>query len=278
MTRRAFTLIELLVVIAIISLLVAILMPSLQRTKDLAKKSVCMNNMHNVNTQVHTYLAENSQRFAGPFTPHAWDLDSKTWVIQLLDLSTNHPYKTWRHVTNMGHHDIGTGGLPDQPAPWGDDLAEATQRYEDYKKLAALFFCPSAPMSTMIRPAIWSSPGAIEAESTTYHAPVHTWSYRHRVQDSQAPYAGVCFFGDMRDPSRSVQTAEGAFHLWPVIDNDVDLANLYGIHGTDWNEATHWDHGKGRIHFSYFDGHIEAAASQPYSFVSTEKFKEHIGG
>lgn len=56
--RCGFTLIELLVVIAIISLLVSILLPSLQSARELAKKAVCMTTMRSIGSATHTYSAE----------------------------------------------------------------------------------------------------------------------------------------------------------------------------------------------------------------------------
>jgi len=43
--RKGFTLIELLVVIAIIAVLMAILMPALNRVKEQGKRVVCMSNL-----------------------------------------------------------------------------------------------------------------------------------------------------------------------------------------------------------------------------------------
>lgn len=57
---RGFTLIELLVVVAIISLLVSILLPSLQKARDLASSTFCRSNMHNIGVGVMMYASDNN--------------------------------------------------------------------------------------------------------------------------------------------------------------------------------------------------------------------------
>ena len=61
--RNGFTLIELLVVIAIIALLMAILMPALQRVKKQAMTVVCRSNLHQLSFFVTTYADDNDGRF-----------------------------------------------------------------------------------------------------------------------------------------------------------------------------------------------------------------------
>jgi prepilin-type N-terminal cleavage/methylation domain-containing protein/prepilin-type processing-associated H-X9-DG protein len=56
--RSAFTLVELLVVISIIAVLLAILMPSLQKARNQAKKVVCLSNMRQMGIVLITYLVD----------------------------------------------------------------------------------------------------------------------------------------------------------------------------------------------------------------------------
>ena len=60
--KKGFTLIELLVVVAIISLLVSILVPSLQKAKELAKATVCMSNLRGIGSGIAMYASENSSK------------------------------------------------------------------------------------------------------------------------------------------------------------------------------------------------------------------------
>ena len=81
MKIRAFTLIELLVVIAVIGILAAILLPALARSKVVAKRIHCVNNVRQLALATHLYADDNQDGL-----PSAWEL---SFLNGYLDGNTN---------------------------------------------------------------------------------------------------------------------------------------------------------------------------------------------
>jgi len=81
MKNKGFTLIELLVVIAIIAMLLAVLMPSLSKAKELARRVVCLTNVRSFGQAFHTYAADNEDKIIDVYF---WNT-GKFWAQTLID-------------------------------------------------------------------------------------------------------------------------------------------------------------------------------------------------
>ncbi len=98
--QRGFTLIELLVVVAIIALLISILLPSLAKAREQAKKVKCMSNLKQVGTAMLQYFTDNGEWF--PFEKRACP----------------HPNVPWMHGFYYGGHPGRHVAQPGDPTYW----------------------------------------------------------------------------------------------------------------------------------------------------------------
>ncbi|MBI1368758.1 MAG: DUF1559 domain-containing protein [Planctomycetes bacterium] len=111
MKRSAFTLIELLVVVSIIVLLIAILLPSMSRARELAKRTACASNLHQLSLSTYYYTTDFKGHY--PYRGAASDPNPATW---------------W------------TSGFTDDRALWKGYIADYTVAGG-----STLFWCPSNP-------------------------------------------------------------------------------------------------------------------------------------
>src|SRR5262245_27862803 len=123
MQRRGFTLIELLVVIAIIGILVALLLPAVQKVREAANKAKCQNNLRQLGLACHNY--ENSNSRLPPGNTDQPDPSIASAVVLLLPyVEQANKYTLFDFTTNI------------DTSP-----TNAQARTQD----VAIFLCPSDP-------------------------------------------------------------------------------------------------------------------------------------
>ncbi len=160
--RAGFTLVELLVVIAIIGILVAMLMPAVQRARESARRTECLNNLHQLAIASHQY-ADSHRSFpsgwiqGGQLCDLGLDWTTNPVVVEMPGKQppvtlTNwllSPYWDWRALmlSQMGQQTISIDFNQPKNASTGNIYQPGNWEYIQFE--IKPYTCPSAPLSSM---------------------------------------------------------------------------------------------------------------------------------
>jgi prepilin-type N-terminal cleavage/methylation domain-containing protein/prepilin-type processing-associated H-X9-DG protein len=196
MMRRAFTLIELLVVIAIIALLIALLLPAVQKVRTAASRMSCQNNLKQIALAALNYHDTNQQLPPAVLMPYAKDgydptMDLKSpfgpnWAVLIL------PYIEQGALFNS----VNVNAYPDTTLTAGSstNFASADRSWRALRGTKVpTYLCPSDPNNQ------------VPYSDTANGPPEATWA--------RGNYAATAGFQDFD------HMANGLEKLSPVVDS-----------------------------------------------------------
>jgi prepilin-type N-terminal cleavage/methylation domain-containing protein/prepilin-type processing-associated H-X9-DG protein len=257
--RNGFTLIELLVVISIIALLIAILMPALNKAREQATGSVCLANQKSLQLGYIMYADENDDRIVGGYASESQDTR----------LACNYEW-AWHPQDDAGNPaDVYQGAII-PTLPYRINGLKKGKLWK-YLNTPDAYHCPG---DNRIRKGAKvidkNNPGAsVDMDYFFIYRSFSLPDCLSALPDKQIKDAGYTWLegtpyklSQIRNPSRRYSFIEDAFAA------DVRYTfNAGGWSSAPWSSAASWSQGvwwdppagfhNNASTFSFFDGHAE---------------------
>ena len=233
--KSPFTLIELLVVIAIIAILAAMLLPALQKARERARQSTCINNMNTLGKGAAFYLDDNKGYVPTLYNTNSWDTSSRVWYFP-----NNRPGPTRGAKSGMLAPYMGVAESSEYTL--GYSLGGFNKSAEGLK--VNPFMCPSR---TGVMQEIIARKGNIGISYGGYARSNNTGSIARFTRPSYTVNAGESAFDSK---THQVSPSIGDFPVFPH-DNPNPADNETRIYGEKITT------GAGKSSFLFFDGHVQ---------------------
>ncbi len=235
---HAFTLIELLVVVGVIALLIAILVPTLGRAKETARRTVCASNLKSIGYGINVFAFENSDRIL-PFSRDT--KDNTRFLFSWANVSGYEPYYAPWTTFSAYFEPGGTQGPINLALLY--DLKLVSDPHT--------FYCPSAIYVDWIyrTPDYWKvlpptgATGILAGYNYNPHATAGYPTYTHK---NTFPVEKTLAIDMITTWRKTVDVAHSSIPAWNVlfIDGHVDLRKspealervMNGRTGDDWND------------------------------------------
>ncbi len=247
-THKAFTLIELLVVIAIIALLMAILLPSLNRAREQAKRALCLSDLKQLTACWIMYADSNNDKLvnAAPRTPGDPCPDCPEDCAARMPTASDTESTAAFHLNELpwvgpGWADYAHGEIAsEQCQKCAIDTGALYKYIKDYN----IYRCPNGSKGALVTYTI------IDSMNGLYHwrardetARPYCLKNRMQIKNTAKRIVFMCA-GFLTADSYAVYYASGG----------LDAGGGMGCSGQAWFEAPTARHGGGTT-MSFADGH-----------------------